>query len=85
MKMASGFLRFLVFLIHLIKEFLHGKVVDRKQFAKALDGDVCLSFFNAPVLHPRQIEIVGKVFMATVTFLLAQIGQFRSDTGECVI
>ena len=67
-----GLLTFLVFLVHGVEELFHGDVVNRQKFAKALDGNVSLSFLYPPVLHARQIEVIRKILMAGVAFLLAQ-------------
>lgn len=78
-------LRFQVFLVHLVKEFFHREVVDREQPAEALDGNVCLSLFDAPVLNTRQAKITGEIFMARISLFLPQISELRANAGECII
>ena len=81
-RLLLGFLTFLVISVHTVEELFDRDVVNGQEFTETLYGDVSLSLFDAPILDTRQVEVVGKIFMAGVAFLLAQDSKFCSDARQ---
>jgi len=81
----SNFLRLLVLFVHQIEELFNRQVVDREKFAKTLNRDVRLAFFDSPVLHARQLEVVSKIFVTGVSFFLPEICKLCADARQGIV
>lgn len=58
--------------------------MDGEELAETLDRNIRFSFLYTPILNARKVEVIGKIFVAAVAFLLPQIGEFGANTRECV-
>lgn len=77
-------LRNLVFgvLVNHTKKFFEGNVVDREDPAEAFYGHVRLTLFDSPVLNPGDIEVISKILVARIAFLLTQIRELGTDAFQ---
>jgi hypothetical protein len=74
-----------LFPIHLIEEVFYRKVMDRQKPAEAFDCDIRFPFLDAPILHPRQVEFVGKIFVTAITFFFTQVSEPGADVNQRIL